>query len=94
MAIISEFINYFVRPRLLDLYEAAQKQDIVPKIRLHDTDFDSNPPVRDTNEWNSILVEVRKWTKEAVTHPLLRNYLHRRMFWTLILVLKQTGMRS
>ena len=92
-AIISGFIGYLSRHRLLDPYEAANKQDISPKIRLSDTDFDSNPPIRDLDEWKLILQEVRRWVKESASHPRPRNYFYRRMFWTLLLVLKQTGMR-
>ncbi len=91
--IISGFIGYLVKKRLLDPYEAAQKQDISPKIRLSDTDFDSNPPIRDAEEWLKILVEVRAWVKEGKAHPRPRTLLHRQMFWSLLLVLKQTGMR-
>jgi integrase len=91
--IISGFIGYLVKKRLLDPYEAAQKQDIPPKIRLTDTDFDSNPPIRDIEEWLKILVEVRAWVKEGKAHPRPRTLLHRQMFWSLLLVLKQTGMR-
>ena len=91
--IISGFISYLVKKRLLDPYEAAQKQDISPKIRLSDTDFDSNPPIRDAEEWLKILVEVRAWVKEGKAHPRPRTLLHRQMFWSLLLVLKQTGMR-
>ena len=54
--IISGFICCLVKKRLLDPYEVAQKQDISSKIRLSDTDFDSNPPIRDTEEWLKILV--------------------------------------
>ena len=91
--IISGFVGYLVKKRLLDPYEAAQKQDISPKIRLSDTDYDSNPPIRDTEEWLKILVEVRAWVKEGAAHPRPRTLLHRQMFWSLLLVLKQTGMR-
>ena len=72
---------------MLDPYEAAQKHDISPKIRLSDTDFDSNPPIRDAEEWLKILVEVRAWVKEGKAHPRPRTLLHRQMFWSLLLVL-------
>ena len=91
--IIAGFIGYLARNRLLDPYEAANKQDIPPKIHLSDTDFDSNPPIRDLDEWKVILAEVRRWVKESASHPRPRNHFYRRMFWTLLLVLKQTGMR-
>ena len=91
--IIAGFIGYLVKKRLLDPYEAAQKQDISPKIRLSDTDYDSNPPIRDDVEWRLILTELRRWVKEGEAHPRPRTLVHRRMFWSLILVLKQTGMR-
>ena len=92
-ALIGSFIGYLVKNRSVDPYEAAQKQDIAPKIRLSDSDFDSNPPIRDEDEWRLILAEVRKWVKEGASHARPRTLLYRRMFWTLILVLKQTGMR-
>ena len=91
--IIAGFIGYLVKKRLLDPYEAAQKQDISPKIRLSDTDYDSNPPIRDNAEWRLILTEVRRWVKEGAAHPRPRTLAHRQMFWSLLLVLKQTGMR-
>ena len=92
-AIISEWVNYLIQNRLIDPYEAAQKSSIAPKIRLKYSDFDSNPPIRDLDEWYVILKEVRQWVNEGASHPNKRTLLYRRMFWTLLLVLKQTGMR-
>ena len=92
-ALIGNFVGYLVKHRCIDAYEAAQKKDIAPKIRLSDSDFDSNPPIRDDDEWKMILAEVRKWVSEGASHSRPRTLIYRRMFWTLILVLKQTGMR-
>ena len=75
--IIAGFIGYLARNRLLDPYEAANKQDIPPKIRLSDSDFDSNPPIRDLDEWKVILTEVRRWVKESASHPRPRNHFYR-----------------
>ena len=92
-ALIGNFVVYLVKNRCIDAYEAAQKKDIAPKIRLSDSDFDSNPPIRDADEWRVILTEIRKWVKEGASHQHPRTLIYRRMFWTLILLLKQTGMR-
>ena len=90
---ISSFVSYLVRNRLIEPYEAAQKKDIPPKIKLSDGDFDSNPPIRDLDEWFVILAQVRQWVKDGAPHPNPKVYIHRRMFWTLLLFLKQTGVR-
>ena len=92
-ALIGNFVGYLVKNRCIDAYEAAQKKDIAPKIRLSDSDFDSNPPIRDADEWRVILTEIRRWVKEGASHQHARTLIYRRMFWTLILLLKQTGMR-
>jgi integrase len=92
-ALIGNFVGYLVKNRCIDAYEAAQKKDIAPKIRLSDSDFDSNPPIRDADEWRVILTEIRKWVKEGASHQRPRTLIYRRMFWTLVLLLKQTGMR-
>ena len=92
-ALIGNFVGYLVKNRCIDAYEAAQKKDIAPKIRLSDSDFDSNPPIRDDDEWRLILAEIRKWVKEGASHARPRTLVYRQMFWTLMLVLKQTGMR-
>ena len=92
-ALIGNFVGYLVKNRCIDAYEAAQKKDIAPKIRLSDSDFDSNPPIRDDDEWKLILAEIRKWVKEGASHARPRTLVYRQMFWTLMLVLKQTGMR-
>lgn len=92
-ALIGNFVGYLVKNRCIDAYEAAQKKDIAPKIRLSDSDFDSNPPIRDDDEWRMILSEIRKWVKEGALHQNPRTLIYRRMFWTLVLLLKQTGMR-
>jgi integrase len=92
-ALIGNFVGYLVKNRCIDAYEAAQKKDIAPKIRLSDSDFDSNPPIRDDDEWRLILGEIRKWVKEGASHARPRTLVYRQMFWTLMLVLKQTGMR-
>ena len=92
-ALIGNFVGYLVKNRCIDAYEAAQKKDIAPKIRLSDNDFDSNPPIRDADEWRVILTEIRKWVKEGASHQRPRTLIYRRMFWTLVLLLKQTGMR-
>ena len=67
-ALIGNFVGYLVKNRCIDAYEAAQKKDIAPKIRLSDSDFDSNPPIRDDDEWRMILSEIRKWVKEGASH--------------------------
>lgn len=92
-ATIAEWIGYLVTNRLIDPYEAAQKSKISPSIRLNDGDFDSNPPIRDLDEWLTILKEIRIWIEEAHTHPNTRVKLWRQMFWSLMLYLKQTGAR-
>ena len=64
-ALIGNFVGYLVKNRCIDAFGAAQKKDIAPKIRLSDSDFDSNPPIRDADEWRVILAEIRKWVKEG-----------------------------
>ena len=92
LTIISGFIRHLIKHRMLDAYEAAQKE-LVPKVRLVDADWDSNPPIRDSDEWNTILKHLRRYVKAGEKHPNPRTLLWRKHFYNLILVLKQTGMR-
>lgn len=92
LSIISSFVDYLIKHRLLDPHEAAQKS-LVPKVRLKDADFDSNPPFRDEEEWRTILKHIRRWVKEAESHPNPRTLHWRRMFWSLLLLLRNSGMR-
>ena len=92
LSIISTFVDFLIKHRLLDPYEAAQKT-LVPKVRLKDADFDSNPPFRDEEEWRTILNHIRRWAKEGEAHPNPRTLHWRRMFWTLLLLLRNSGMR-
>jgi len=92
LSIISSFVDFLIKNRLLDPYEAAQKS-LVPKIRLKDSDFDSNPPFRDEEEWRTILKHIRRWVKQAEDHPNPRTLHFRRMFWSLMLLLRNSGMR-
>ena len=92
-AVVANLVSYLVKNRLLDPYEAAQKSAIPPRIRIVDSDYSANPPIRDNDEWHLLLTEVRRWVKEAYGNPKPLVLLHRRMFWSLLLFLKQTGMR-
>ena len=92
LAIISSFIGYLIKHRMLDAYEAAQK-DLVPKVRLVDADLDSNPPIRDKDEWNTILSHFRRYVKAGELNQNYKTLLWRKHFYSLMLVLKQTGMR-
>ena len=92
LAIISGFIGHLIKHRMIDAYEAAQK-DLVPRVRLVDADLDSNPPIRDRDEWTTILNYIRQFVKAGEDHPNPRTLLWRKHFYSLILVLKQTGMR-
>ena len=92
LAIISGFIGHLIKHRMLDAYEAAQK-DLVPRVRLVDADLDSNPPIRDSDEWMTILKHFRRYVKAGEQHPNPRTALWRKHFYSLLLVLKQTGMR-
>ena len=92
LALISIFIGYLIKHKMLDAYEAAQK-DLVPKVRLVDSDWDSNPPIRDRDERNTILTQLSRYVKAWDTQQNHRILLWRKHFYSLILVLKQTGMR-
>ena len=92
LAIISGFIGHLIKHRMIDAYEAAQK-DLVPRVRLVDADLDSNPPIRDRDEWTTILNYIRQFVKAGEDHPNPRTLLWRKHFYSLILVLKRTGMR-
>ena len=57
-----------MKKRPLDPCQVAQNQDIPSKIRLGGIDSNRYPPIRDTEEWLKILVELRAWMKEAAAH--------------------------
>ena len=90
---IGQFINYLAKNRLLDPFEASQAKNIPPKVKLFDTDFDSNPPIRDNEEWMLIMHEVHEWVEESRAMQSRRTLILRQMYMTFLLVLKQTGMR-
>ena len=90
---IGQFINYLAKNRLLDPFEASQAKNIPPKVKLFDTDFDSNPPIRDNEEWMLIMHEVLEWVEESRSINSGRTLILRQLYMTFLLVLKQTGMR-
>ena len=92
-AVVANLIGFLIKNKLLDAYEAAQKAQIPPKIRIVDSDYSSNPPIRDEEDWKAILTEMRRWIKEGDDHPKPQVKLHRQMFYALLLFLKQTGCR-
>ena len=90
---IGQFINYLAKNRLLDPFEASQLKNIPPKVKLFDADFDSNPPIRDKEEWMLIMHELHDWVEESRVMQSRRTLILRQMYMTFLLVLKQTGMR-
>ena len=90
---IGQFINYLAKNRLLDPFEASQLKNIPPKVKLFDTDFDSNPPIRDNEEWMLIMHEVLEWVEESRSLQNGRTLILRQLYMTFLLILKQTGMR-
>ena len=91
LAAIKMFLAYLHRNKLLNPYEYTDQ--LLPKIQLKDEDWDSNPPIRDDQEWKTILKHLHRYVKEGDVHPRPRVGLSRKRFWTLLLVLKNTGLR-
>ena len=81
LALISIFIGYLIKHKMLDAYEAAQK-DLVPKVRLVDSDWDSNPPIRDRDERNTILTQLSRYVKAGETQQNPRILQWRRHFYS------------
>lgn len=88
---IKEFVTYLHRNRLLDPYEFTK--DLFPSVKLKDEDWDSNPPIRDEQEWQVILKHLDAYVEDGLKHPKKKVGLSRQRFKTLVLVLKATGMR-
>jgi len=90
ISIIKEFINYLIRNKCIDPYEAASP-DLIPKIRTRDIDFSSNPPIRE-KDWRRIVREIHLWVKDAEGKNR-QNLHYRRQFWTVVMLLKTSGLR-
>ena len=88
-----KFLRHLARKKLLDPYEAALIDDIVPKIKIRQVDLSANPPFRDEAEWLRFVKVIHAWVKEADQFRNPRITYFRRKFWCFILVLKQTGAR-
>ena len=88
-----QFLRYLARKKLMDPYEAALLDDIVPKLKIRQVDLSANPPFRDEAEWLRFVRVMHAWVKEADEFRNPRITYFRRKFWCFIMVLKQTGAR-
>lgn len=88
---IKEFVTWLHRNRLIDPYEFTK--DLFPSITLKDEDWDSNPPIRDQEEWQVILKHLDAYVDDGLKHPKKKVRLSRMRFKTLVLLLKATGLR-
>ena len=90
---IKAFFKALARKRLLDPYEAALIEEIVPKIKLRDIDLSANPPFRDETEWLEFVKVLHQWVKEGEKTNNPKILYYRRRFWSLVMCLKQSGAR-
>ena len=91
LASIKMFLSYLHRLKLLNPYEFTK--DLVPSVKLKDEDWDSNPPIRDDEEWKVIIKHLHRYVKEGEVNPKLSVGMNRKRFWTLVLLLKNSGLR-
>ena len=88
---IKQLMGYFHRHRMLDPYEFTA--DLIPTVKLKDEDLDSNPPIRDAQEWTTILKHLHRFVKNGQNDKRPRVLVSRTRFWTLLLLLKNSGLR-
>ena len=91
LAAIKMFVSWIHRHKLMDPYEFTS--DLFKPVKLKDDDWDSNPPIRDDKEWRTILKHLHRFVKEGYEHPKKRTGISRSRFHTLIMVLKNSGLR-
>jgi integrase len=90
---IKAYLKALARKRLLDPYEAALIDVMIPKVKMRDIDYSANPPFRDEQEWLEFVKVIHQWVKEGEKANNSRILYYRRRFWSLIMLLKQTGAR-
>lgn len=88
---IKMFVSWLHRRKLLNPYEYTA--DLFKPVKLRDDDWDSNPPIRDDKEWRTILKHIHRFVKEGYDGPKKKTGIARERFHTLIMVLKNSGMR-
>lgn len=91
LAEIKMFCSWLHRNRKLNPYEWTK--DLIPAVKLKDEDWDSNPPIRDDQEWKVIIKHLHRYVKDGELNPKKSVGMNRKKFWTLVLLLKNSGLR-
>lgn len=91
LAEIKMFMSWLHRHKLLNPYEWTK--DLIPSVKLKDEDWDSNPPIRDDEEWKVIIKHLHRYVKEGEKNPKKSVGINRTRFWTLVLLLRHSGLR-
>ena len=90
---IKTFLKHLARNKLMEPAEAALIPEIAPKVKIREVDLSANPPFRDEKEWMTFVKHLHQWVKEGEEMNNVKNLYYRRKFWSLIMLLKQTGAR-
>lgn len=88
---LKEFLVHLVTIGQLDASLLINKK-LIPEVRPKDSDYDANPPFRDS-DLALIWKDIHRWVKDA-EHSLNGRHLHaRRRAWTFFAFLRASGCR-
>ena len=88
---IKDFILNYLSPKKL-VRDDIDFNKVVPKIKILDSELDSNPPLDESN-WRKVLVALRENCKRAERNPNHRGHYFNRMFYHWIIIARNSGLR-
>ena len=93
LVIIKNFIHsYLVKNKLINP-EIGLHKELIPKVSIKKQDLDANPAIN-SSDWRVIINHMRhKYIKNAENHPRKGVEYWRQLFYTFVLVAKNTGCR-
>jgi integrase len=84
---IRHWLNYLVLNEII-----PNDPVILPKLRIHEDDLSSNPPVSE-HDWQLIMQYIHKWEKAAIGRPNYRHHWWRYVFRHFVHIAKRSGLR-
>lgn len=93
LAVIGNFINHYLIKHKLIAPDVAMSKDLLPKIRMRQSDFDANPAINE-EDFTKINYAIRfHYIPDGNKHISHRVHHFRQLMWHFVMVMKNTGCR-
>jgi integrase len=93
LSLIQSFVSHYLIKHKLITPDVAMSKDLLPKIRMRQSDFDANPAIND-EDFKKINYAIRyEYIPDGNKHQSHRVHHARQMMWHFIMVMKNTGCR-